>query len=90
MDDLQPGDQIDIVFADASEPRARATFSRFLSDHEEGLSPEAEDYIYCWLEITFDPQGVLAQTHTIALRADRKYFMEGREVTIRKCSEPAT
>jgi hypothetical protein len=90
MNDLQPGDQIDIVFADAPEKWARARISRFLSDHEEGLSPEAEDYIFCWLEISFEPQGLLAQTHTIALRADRKYFMDGREVTIRKSSEPAT
>jgi hypothetical protein len=88
MNDLQPGDQIDIVFADAPGQSARATVSRFWSDQQEGLSPEAEDYIYGWLEISPGDQGALAQTQTIALRADWKYYMDGREVEIRKCSQP--
>jgi len=87
MNDLQPGDQIDIVFADAPGPPARATISRFLSDQQEGLSPESEDYICCWLEISLEHQGSLGQTQTIALRTDRKYYMDGREVEIRKCSD---
>jgi hypothetical protein len=89
MNDLQPGDQVDIVFVDAPGQSARATVSRFLSDQKEGLSPEAEDYVFCWLEISPEQQGTLAQTRTIALRADWKYYMDGREVKIRKCSEPA-
>ena len=88
MDDLHPGDQIDIVFADAPGRRVRATVSRFVSDQEEGLSPESEDYVFCWLEITPEQQGALAQTRTILLRADRKCFLDGHEVEIRKCSEP--
>ena len=51
MNDLQLGDQIDIVFADAPGHSARATVTRLLSDQQEGLSSEAEDYIFCWLEI---------------------------------------
>ena len=43
MNDLQPGDQIDIVFADTPGHSARATVTRFLSDQQEGLSSEAED-----------------------------------------------
>ena len=87
MNDLQPGDQIDIMFADAPGQSARATVSRILSDQQEGLSPEAEDYISCWLEISPEHQGTLGQTQTIVLRADWKYYMDGREVEIRKCSE---
>jgi hypothetical protein len=90
MNNLQPGDQIDIVFADAPGQSARATVSRCLSDQQEGLSPEAEDYIFCWLEISPEHQGTLAQTQTIALRADWKYYMDGREVEIRKCPELAS
>ena len=90
MNDLQPGDQIDIVFTDAPSQSVRATVTRFLSDQQEGLSPEAEDYIYCWLEISTERQGLLAQMQTIALRADRKCYMDGREVEIRKCSEPVS
>src|SRR5262245_37204910 len=79
MNDLQPGDQIDIVFADAPGQSVRATVTRFLSDRQEGLSPEAEDYIFGWLEISTEHQGLLAQTQTIALRADWKCYMDGRE-----------
>ena len=54
MNDLKLGDQIEFVFADAPEQSARATVSRFLSDQQEGLSPEAENYIACWLEVSPD------------------------------------
>jgi hypothetical protein len=90
MHDLKPGDQIDIVVANAPGQSARATVSRFLSDQQEGLSPEAEDYIFCWLEISPEQRGTLGQTQTIALRADWKCYMDGREVEIRKCLGPAS
>ncbi len=90
MKDLQLGDQIDIVFADAPGHSARATVTRFLSDQQEGLSPEAEDYVFSWLEIRPEHQGTLAKTQTITLGADWKYYMDGREVEIRKCSESAS
>lgn len=90
MKDLQPGDQIDIVFADAPEHSTRATITRILSDQQEGLSPEAEGYILCWVEIRPEPQDASGQTRTITLGADWKYHLDGREVKIRKCSEPAS
>ena len=90
MHDLQPGDQIDIVFVDAPEQRARATVTRCSSDREEGLSPEANDYILCWLEISPEHRGTLAPTQTITFGADWKYHIGGREVQIRKCSGSAS
>jgi hypothetical protein len=39
------------------------------------------------MEISPEHQGTLAQTQTILLGADWKYYMDGREVEIRKCSE---
>ena len=90
MNDLQLGDQIDIVFADAPGHSATATVTRLLSDQQEGLSPEAEDYVFCWLEISPEDQGSLSPTQTITLGADWKYYMDGREVKIRKCSKLAT
>ena len=90
MNNLQPGDQIDIVFVDAPGQWARATVSRFLSDQQEGLSPEAEDYVSFWMEVSPNHQGTLAQTQTIALGADYKYYLDGREVQIRKSSDPAS
>ena len=90
MNDLQLGDQIEIVFADAPGHSVRGRVARLLSDQQEGLSSEAEDYVSCWLEISPEDQGTLAQTQTIALGADWKYYMDGREVEIRKCSKPAS
>jgi hypothetical protein len=87
MNELKPGDQIDITFADAPGQSARATVGRLVSDRQEGLSSEAEDYVFWWVEISPEHQGTLAQTQTIAFRADWKYYMDGREVEIRKCSE---
>jgi hypothetical protein len=85
MNDLQPGDQIDIVFDDAQGPSTRATVRRLLSDEQEGLSPEAEDYCIDWLEISLDNHDPSAQTQTIVLGADWKYYMDEREVKICKC-----
>lgn len=90
MNDLQPGDQINIVFADAAGESARATVSRLLSDDQEGLSREAEDYCLLWLEISIQHQDTLEESQTIVLGADWKYYMDGREVEICKCSEPAS
>ena len=90
MNDLKLGDPIDIVFADSPGQSARATVTRFLSDQQEGLSPEAEDYIFCWLEICPEHQDTLGQTQTIVLGADWKYYMDGREVQICKFSGPAS
>ena len=90
MNDLKLGDQIDIVFADAPGHSARGTVTRMLSDQQEGLSSEAEDYVFCWLEVSPEDQGTLSQTQTIIFGADWKYYMDGREVKIHKCSEPAS
>ena len=90
MSDLQPGDHIEIEFADAPGQPAQATVNRVLSDQQEGLSPEAEDYVFCWLEISAERPGTVAQTQTIALCADWKYYMDGRLVEIRKCPTPAS
>jgi len=87
MDDLQPGDQIDIEFADTPGQAARATVTGCLSDQQEGLSPEAADYILSWLEISAERPGALAQMQTITFGANWKYYIDGREVRIRKCSE---
>ena len=90
MNNLQLGDRIDIAFVDAQDESIRATVSRFLSDQQEGLSPEAENYISCWMEITLDHQERAAHTQTIAFCTDWKYYLDGREVKIRKCSEPTS
>ena len=65
MNELQPGDRIDIAFVNAADVSIRATVSRFLSDQQEGLSPEAENYVSCWIEICVDRQKEAVNTQTI-------------------------
>ena len=90
MIDLRPGDRIEIAFADALEQSARATVNRFLSDQQEGLSPEAETYVACWMEITPDHPDLLTGKQTISFCVDWKYYLDGREVRIQKCSQSAS
>lgn len=88
MNELQPGDRIDIAFVNAGDESIRATVSRFLSGQQEGLSPEAENYVSCWIEICVDRQKEAVNTQTITFCTDWKYYLDGREVKIRKCEEP--
>ena len=90
MNDLEPGDYIEIDFVNAPEQSTKATIRRVLSDQQEGLSPEVEDYVCCWLEISVESEGALAQPQTIMLGADWRYYIDGRQVEIRKCSAPAS
>ena len=52
MNDLQLGDQIEIVFADTPGHSARGTVTRFFVGSAGGLELGSEDYIFCWLEIS--------------------------------------
>lgn len=90
MNDLHPGDRIDIMFVDALEQSVKATVRRFLSDQQEGLSPEADNYVSRWMEITLHHPDTLAHTQTVAFCTDWKCYMDGREVKISKCSEAAS
>lgn len=90
MNDLHPGDRINIMFVDALDQSAKATVRRFLSDRQEGLSPEADNYVSCWMEVTLDDQDTLPHTQTVAFGTDWKYYMDGREVKISKYSEAAS
>ena len=90
MSDLQPGDQIEIVFVEAPGQSVKATVTRFLSDRQEGFSTEVEDYINCWMEVCPEQCDALSQNQTIAFGVDWKYYLDGRPVEIRKCSDPAS
>ena len=52
MEDLFVGDRISLTFDDIPGDEITATVCRTLSDMEEGLGPESEDYICSWLEIS--------------------------------------
>ena len=54
MLNLQSGDRIELFYEDTPATTICATVARLLSDREEGMGIEVEDYIACWIEITVD------------------------------------
>jgi len=94
MPDLIVGDHIELVHEDGPQTVLNATVSTILTDHDEGMGPEVEDYVACWFEI--DMTCVEGEDATqISLRADAwasamtlgtdfKYSLNGRHVTVRK------
>jgi len=51
LEDLFAGDRINLTFDDIPRDQVTASISHKLSDREEGLGPEIEDYFAYWLEI---------------------------------------
>ncbi|MGI4756035.1 MAG: hypothetical protein ACRYGF_04210 [Janthinobacterium lividum] len=86
MDTFEVGDTIRLTFADAPGEPLLATICSILSDADEGLSPEIEDYVACWLEVSFegcdDPNG----RRSIALGTDFQYTLDGQKLTLTKCA----
>ena len=84
MDTLQPGDKIQITFVDAPGETLEATVCSALSDAEEGLGPEIQDYVACWLEITLGSCDHPESRRSVTLGTDFQYDMGGRKLTITK------
>jgi hypothetical protein len=83
MEDLFVGDRISLTFDDPPGDQITATVCRILSDREEGLGPEVEDYVACWLEVSCE--GDIHRTiSNVVLLTDGRYSFDGRCVTIRK------
>ncbi|HEX4785234.1 MAG TPA: hypothetical protein VH350_12890 [Candidatus Sulfotelmatobacter sp.] len=83
MEDLSVGDRISVTFDDMPRDQITATVSRTLSDTEEGLGPEIEDYIAYWIEISRDGDPRATISNVVLLTTGR-YSLDGRSVTIRK------
>ena len=84
MLDLQSGDRIELFYEDAPETTICGTVGRLLTDREEGMGVEVEDYAACWIEITVDePTGVYTK-QVVLLCTDLQYRLNGRCVTLRK------
>ena len=84
MDTLEPGDRIRITFSEAPLETVEATVCSVLSDQQEGLSPEIEDYVACWLEVTYGACDDEEGRRSVALGTDFQYTMDGRKLTITK------
>lgn len=83
MEDLLTGDRINVIFEDLPCEQINATVNRTLSDKEEGLGPEVEDYVAYWIEITLDGETCPTMCNMVML-TDCRYSLDGRFVTIRK------
>ena len=94
MPDLIVGDHIELLYEDSPQTVMHATVSRILTDRDEGMGPEVEEYVAVWFEI--EMTGIEGEHATqISLRADAwalamtlgtdlKYSLNGRHVTVRK------
>src|SRR5215469_15626558 len=84
MLDLQAGDRIELFYDDAPATAIRATVGRLLTDCEEGMGIEVEDYTACWIEISIDEPINMDAKQVVLLGADFQYRLNGRQVTLRK------
>jgi hypothetical protein len=83
MEGLFFGDRVSLTFDDIPRDQIIATVARTFSDNEEGLGPEIEDYVACWLAISRDGE-TRGAINSVALLTDGRCSLDGRFVTIRK------
>lgn len=81
---LQCGDRIELFYEDAPATTIRATVGRLLSDQDEGMGIEVEDYIAYWIEITVGEPSDMDAEGVVLLGTDFQYRLNGRRVTLRK------
>ena len=84
MLNLECGDQIELFYEDAPASAICATVGRLLTDREEGMSTEVDDYTACWIEITVDEAGDMDARQVVLLGTDFRYRLNGRPVILRK------
>ena len=87
MLNLEIGDRIELFYEDAPATTIRATVGRLLSDREQGMGVEIEDYTACWIEITVDEPGDMDAKQVVLLGMDFQYRLNGRRVTLRKTKD---
>ena len=87
MLDLQYGDRIELFYEDVPETTIRATIGRLLTDREEGMGPEVEDYCACWIEIAVDEPSDMDANQVVLLCTDSLYRLNGRPATLRKTQD---
>lgn len=84
MLDLYVGDRIELFYEDAPATAIRATVGRLLTDRDEGMGVEVEDYTALWIEITLDRPGGAAANQLVLFGTDSQCRLDGRPVTLRK------
>ena len=84
MIELQSGDRIEVFYEDSPATTIRATVGRLLTDREEGMGIEVEEYIAYWVEITVDEPSDRDAKQVVLLGTDFQCRLNGRRVTLRK------
>ena len=69
-------------YVDSNEPSEAAVVVNVRTDREEGLSPEALDYVALWIYAKYVQDSPEARPFTILLRTDMLPYIEGKEVII--------
>ena len=87
MSQPKPGDRFSFSFLDEEGGRShRAVVERILSNREEGLSPEIDEYVADWLEAlpvnSPADSGAPVKSFTVMLGTNNKTYIQGRLVTL--------
>jgi hypothetical protein len=87
MSQPKPGDRFSFSFLDEEGDRShRAVVESILSNSEEGLSPEIDDYVADWLvALPLDPppdSDAPVKSFTVMLGTNNKTYIQGRLVTL--------
>ena len=84
MLNLKSGDRIEMCYEDSPTTTIRATVGRLLTDREEGMGIEVEEYIAYWVEITVDEPSDRDAKQVVVCGTDFQYRHDGRRVILRK------
>jgi len=84
MLNLESGDRIELFYDDFPGTTIHATVGRLLTDRDEGMGVEVEDYTACWIEITVDEPSEMDANQVVLLGTDFQYRLNGRPITLRK------
>jgi hypothetical protein len=69
-------------YVDSNEFSEAAEVVNVRTDQEEGLSPEAWDYVALWVEAKYVQESPNAKPFTITLWTNKLTYLEGKEVTV--------
>jgi len=83
MLNVQSGDRVELFYEDGPAAIICATVGRLLTDRDEGMGIEIEDYIACWIEITVDEPSDMDAKQVLLFGTDFQYRLNGRPVTLR-------
>lgn len=87
MLNIQAGDRIELSYEDAPATTVRASVGRLLTDRDEGLGPEAEDFFLCWVEITVHEPSDMEEKQVVLVDTAFQCWLNGRRVNLRKTQD---